>query len=37
MEERSLADAAALTQRSKISLKVNLHRALKTLRNSIKL
>jgi RNA polymerase sigma-70 factor (ECF subfamily) len=37
MEERSLADAAALTQRSKISLKVNLRRALKTLRNSIKL
>ena len=37
LEERSLADAAALTQRSKISLKVNLHRALKTLRESIKL
>ena len=36
LEERSLADAAALTQRSKISLKVNLHRALKTLRDSIK-
>lgn len=36
LEERSLADAAALTRRSKISLKVNLHRALKTLRDSIK-
>jgi RNA polymerase sigma-70 factor (ECF subfamily) len=36
LEERSLADAAALTQRSKSSLKVNLHRALKTLRDSIK-
>ena len=36
LEERSLADAAALTQRSKNSLKVNLHRALKTLRDSVK-
>lgn len=36
LQERSLADAAALTQRSKISLKVNLHRALKALRGSIK-
>ena len=32
LEERSLADAAALTQRTKGSLKVNLHRALKALR-----
>lgn len=32
LEERSLADAAALTRRSKVSLKVNLHRALKALR-----
>jgi RNA polymerase sigma factor (sigma-70 family) len=32
LEERSLADAAALTRRSKGSLKVNLHRALKALR-----
>lgn len=31
-EERSLADAAAVTRRSKGSLKVNLHRALKALR-----
>ena len=37
LEERSLADVSALTRRSKISLKVNLHRALKTLRDSIKL
>ena len=36
LEERSLADAAALTQRSKIALKVNLHRALKTLRDGMK-
>lgn len=32
LEERSLAAAAALTRRSKVSLKVNLHRALKALR-----
>ena len=32
LEERSLADAAAITRRSKVSLKVNLHRALKALR-----
>jgi RNA polymerase sigma-70 factor (ECF subfamily) len=32
LEERSLAEAAALTRRSKGSLKVNLHRALKALR-----
>jgi RNA polymerase sigma factor (sigma-70 family) len=32
LEERSLADAAALTRRTKGSLKVNLHRALKALR-----
>lgn len=32
LEEHSLADAAALTRRSKVSLKVNLHRALKALR-----
>ena len=32
LEERSLAEAAALTRRSKVSLKVNLHRALKALR-----
>ncbi len=32
LEERSLADAAVLTQRTKGSLKVNLHRALKALR-----
>jgi RNA polymerase sigma-70 factor (ECF subfamily) len=35
LEEQSLADAAALTQRSKGSLKVNLHRALKALRGRI--
>ena len=33
LEERSLADAAALTRRTKGSLKVNLHRALKALRD----
>jgi RNA polymerase sigma factor (sigma-70 family) len=33
LEERSLADAATLTRRSTGSLKVNLHRALKALRN----
>lgn len=32
LEERSLADVAALTRRTKGSLKVNLHRALKALR-----
>jgi len=35
LEERSLDDAAALTGRSKGSLKVNLHRALKALRLKI--
>ena len=35
LEERSLDAAAALTQRSKGSLKVNLHRALKALRGSM--
>jgi RNA polymerase sigma factor (sigma-70 family) len=33
LEERSLRDAATLTRRSAGSLKVNLHRALKALRN----
>jgi RNA polymerase sigma-70 factor (ECF subfamily) len=33
LEERSLDDAAALTRRTAGSLKVNLHRALKALRN----
>jgi RNA polymerase sigma-70 factor (ECF subfamily) len=32
LDEHSLADAAALTRRTKGSLKVNLHRGLKTLR-----
>ena len=32
VDERSLADAAVLTGRSKGSLKVNLHRALNALR-----
>jgi RNA polymerase sigma-70 factor (ECF subfamily) len=32
LEEQSLAEAAARTRRSKVSLKVNLHRALKALR-----
>ena len=32
LNEQSLADASAATRRSKVSLKVNLHRALKTLR-----
>ena len=32
LEEHSLADTAVLTGRSKVSLKVNLHRALKALR-----
>jgi RNA polymerase sigma-70 factor (ECF subfamily) len=32
LDERSLADAAALTRRTKGSLKVNLHRGLKALR-----
>ena len=35
LEERSLADAAAVTQRSEGSLKVNLHRALKALRGKM--
>ena len=35
LEERSLDAAAALTRRSKGSLKVNLHRALKALRGSM--
>lgn len=35
LEERTLADAAAITRRSKGSLKVNLHRALKTLRGRL--
>ena len=35
LEEHSLADTAALTQRSKVSLKVNLHRALKALRGRL--
>jgi RNA polymerase sigma factor (sigma-70 family) len=35
LEERSLDDAAALTRRTKGSLKVNLHRALKALRGRI--
>lgn len=34
IEEQSLAEAAALTKRSKVSLKVNLHRALKALRGT---
>jgi len=36
LEERSLADTAALTRRSAGSLKVNLHRALKALRDKIR-
>jgi RNA polymerase sigma factor (sigma-70 family) len=35
LEERSLADISALTQRTKGSLKVNLHRALKALRSKL--
>jgi DNA-directed RNA polymerase specialized sigma24 family protein len=35
LDERSLADAAALTRRTKGSLKVNLHRGLKALRGRI--
>lgn len=35
LDERSLVDAATLTQRTAGSLKVNLHRALKALRGSI--
>ena len=35
LEERSLADAATLTRRTTGSLKVNLHRALKALRDRI--
>lgn len=35
LEERSLADASVLTRRSKGSLKVNLHRALKALRGKM--
>jgi len=34
IEEQSLAQASALTRRSKVSLKVNLHRALKALRGA---
>lgn len=34
IEEQSLAEASALTRRSKVSLKVNLHRALKALRGN---
>ena len=36
LEERSLAEAAAATNRSKGALKVNLHRALKALRERMK-
>jgi len=36
LEERSLVDAATLTRRTTGSLKVNLHRALKVLRDRIK-
>jgi len=36
LEERSLADAAVLTRRTAGSLKVNLHRALKALRDKIR-
>ena len=35
LEERSLADISALTRRTKGSLKVNLHRALKALRSKM--
>jgi len=35
LNEQSLAEASALTKRSKGSLKVNLHRALKALRGSV--
>jgi RNA polymerase sigma factor (sigma-70 family) len=35
IEERSLADVSALTRRTKGSLKVNLHRALKVLRKKV--
>jgi RNA polymerase sigma factor (sigma-70 family) len=35
IEERSLADTSALTRRTKGSLKVNLHRALKALRGKM--
>jgi RNA polymerase sigma-70 factor (ECF subfamily) len=35
LEERSLADAAMLTRRTKGSLKVNLHRAFKALRSRV--
>jgi RNA polymerase sigma factor (sigma-70 family) len=35
LNEQSLAEASALTRRSKGSLKVNLHRALKALRGSV--
>jgi RNA polymerase sigma-70 factor (ECF subfamily) len=35
IEEQSLAEASALTRRSKVSLKVNLHRALKALRGTM--
>jgi RNA polymerase sigma-70 factor (ECF subfamily) len=36
LEEQSLAEASALTRRTKGSLKVNLHRALKALRGTMK-
>jgi RNA polymerase sigma-70 factor (ECF subfamily) len=35
LEEHSLADTSVLTRRSKVSLKVNLHRALKALRGRL--
>lgn len=35
LNEQSLAEASAMTRRSKVSLKVNLHRALKALRGSV--
>jgi RNA polymerase sigma-70 factor (ECF subfamily) len=35
LNERSLAEATAETRRSKGSLKVNLHRALKALRGNV--
>ena len=35
VRERSLAEAAAGTGRSKVSLKVNLHRAIRALRNAL--
>jgi RNA polymerase sigma-70 factor (ECF subfamily) len=35
LNEQSLAEASAASRRSKVSLKVNLHRALKTLRGRV--